>query len=71
MQRFNPRWVISKTVERVDMRPFPDGRGGTAHAPIVRFTDGSALTFLTEETEEDGYGTDFRYWPPKARAPRR
>ena len=45
-----------KTVDRVDWRPFEDGRGGTTHDPIIIFTDGSALDFTVVETDVDRYG---------------
>jgi len=45
-----------KVVDRVDWRQFDDGRGGTAHDPLIVFTDGSALVFMTEETNTGDYG---------------
>jgi hypothetical protein len=45
-----------KVVDRVDWRPFDDGRGGIAHDPLIIFTDGSALAFMTQETDVGDYG---------------
>lgn len=64
MSGFNPRWIIGKTVARVEMRPFDagnQGRGETAHDPHIYFTDGSQIWFLTEETETGEYGTEIIY----------
>lgn len=61
MAGFNPRWIRGKTVESVDMRVFDDGRGCVAHNPMIRFTDGSFIFFVTEETESGEYGTDVVY----------
>lgn len=60
---FNPNWLIGKTVEQVDMRPFPCSPGDaqrTAHDPIIWFTDGSSIAFVTEETAAE-YGTQIIY----------
>ena len=64
---FNPRWVVGKTVASVDMRPGDDGRGGTAHDPVITFTDGSRIRFVTEETETGEYGVDIAYHKPPTR----
>ncbi len=45
----------------------PDGRGGTCHAPIITFTDGATISFMTEETELGEYGTDIVYTKPPPR----
>lgn len=63
---FNPKWIKGKTVAQVDLNPFPKGlewqsRRGTAHNPVIWFTDGSSIRFITEETENDGYGTAIAY----------
>jgi hypothetical protein len=46
----NPRWVVGKTVARVDPNSFDDGRARTAHGPVIHFTDGSSISFSTEGT---------------------
>ncbi len=64
MAGFQPRWIIGKTVARVEMNPFSAGgygRGETAHNPRIYFTDGSSIAFHTEETETGEYGTDIDY----------
>jgi hypothetical protein len=57
----NPRWIVGKTVARVDLNPFDDGKGATAHAPVIYFTDGSSISFSTEETDMEGYGISINY----------
>ena len=59
--RFDPRWIVGKTVARVEMHPVSDGRGGTSHNPVITFTDGSFIRFETEETEDLLYGTMIVY----------
>lgn len=64
MSGFNPRWIAGKTVSRVDMRPFDSGHvsyGKIAHDPVIHFTDGSCVSFVTEETEVGVYGVDIVY----------
>lgn len=58
-----PRWVRGKTIARIELRPFADGRGGTAHDPVIVFTDGSALGFMVEETDVGAYGVAPIYAP--------
>jgi len=65
----NPKWIEGKTIKSVDMNPFPDGRGGTAHGPVITFEDGSRISFYTEETDTGEYGTSIVYTP--AKSPRR
>lgn len=68
-QRFNPRWIVGKTIATVDMQPFegyenPEiGARKQCHDPIITFTDGSRIQFITEETEVGCYGTDILYVP--------
>lgn len=68
--RFNPRWIIGKTIASVEMRPFdatgPDEtiRRERAHNPLITFTDGSSIAFQTEETCDE-YGTDIVYIPKR------
>ena len=60
---FNPRWIVGKIVERVEMNPTPDGRGGVCHGPRIFFTNGTSIAFMTEETDHGEYGTDIIYTP--------
>jgi hypothetical protein len=61
----NPKWLRGKTISNVEMRPFEDGRGGKAHAPVIRFTDGTCITFTAEETEaESGVGITYHKRKP-------
>ena len=61
MAHLNPRWIEGKTIAYVALRPFDDGKGGTAHDPVIGFTDGSKIAFVTEETEVGAYGTTIIY----------
>lgn len=64
----NSKWLVGKTIARVDMHPFArnaDGTG-TAHDPTIHFTDGSSIVFMTEETEVDRYGTAIHLVKPPA-----
>lgn len=65
MTGFNAKWIVGKTVAKVEMRPFlarPDVSREMAHDPRITFTDGSAITFTTEETETGEYGVSIDYW---------
>ena len=69
--KFNPRWIIGKTVATVDMRTFPGRDNAIAHDPIITFTDGSSIQFQTEEIGDefcsptgDMYGTSILYRKP-------
>lgn len=54
---FNPKWIVGKTVARVEMNTFNAGGGrGVAHDPTIVFTDGSRIAFVADELEDDGYG---------------
>lgn len=68
MSGFNPKWIVGKTIANVDMRPFEQAqehRGAKAHNPVITFTDGSYITFNTEETGTGEYGTDINYHKPE------
>lgn len=69
MSGFNPKWIVGKTIARVDMRMFDMSRefhGAKAHDPLITFTDGSSITFVTQETGTGEYGTDISYHKPDA-----
>jgi len=58
------RWLAGRRIVRVEMHPFPDGRGrdsplprGQATAPCFFLDDGQVVTFYTQETEVGEYGT--------------
>lgn len=64
MSGFNPKWIVGKTVASVGMRKFDMSRefkGAKANNPVITFTDGSAITFTTQETGTGEYGTDISY----------
>jgi hypothetical protein len=66
----NPRWIVGKTVARVDLNSFDSGRAATAHGPVIHFTDGSSISFSTEGTsikyekrlEDDPRNGPFSEW---------
>lgn len=54
------KWLRHKVISSVKMRSFDDGRGRLAYDPIIYFADGSAIEFVTMETEGN-YGTAIVY----------
>lgn len=67
----NPKWLVGKTIARVEMNPSPGeaSGGGTAHRPEIWFTDGSHIWFVAEELEHgDGYGVEIGYTPSMRKA---
>lgn len=48
--------LIGRTITDVQMNPFPDGHGGTAHDPRITLDDGRELMFVTQETDTGDYG---------------
>jgi hypothetical protein len=68
MANLNPRYIIGKTVSRVDLNPFYDDQHIVCHSPVIHFEDGSRITFTTEETGGSDYGTHISYWKPKRTA---
>ncbi len=69
MSGFNPKWIVGKTVARVDMNPFSDGKGSTTFRPYIMFTDGSRVWFSTDETEVGEYGISVGYSSAAAPSP--
>jgi hypothetical protein len=70
--RFDPRWIIGKTVARVNYPAQPARDRGPDHsgahpATEIHFTDGSSIAFVTEETDWDWYGTQIVYRKPEKR----
>lgn len=50
------RYLVGRTIARVEMRPFSDGRGGVTFDPLLVLDDGSAIYFMADETESSRYG---------------
>ena len=48
--------LAGKTIARVSVDRFEDGRGGIATDPIIVLDDGSILYFTVSETEVGEYG---------------
>lgn len=53
---WDKRKVIGRRIVDVELRSFPDGRGGRAHAPQIILDNGRAIRFVVEETEHGEYG---------------
>jgi hypothetical protein len=45
-----------RTIARVDLRPFDNGRGGRAYDPVITLTSGEQVFFIVQETESLEYG---------------
>ncbi len=62
-QKAVAKTLVGKTIDHVDLQPFDkDNGGGTATDPVLRFTDGTSLRFVVQETEETGdYGVSLIY----------
>lgn len=48
--------LLRRRIVAVDLRPFPDGRGGRAFDPLLVLDDGSTLSFDVTETDVGAYG---------------
>jgi len=75
MSGFNPKWIIGKTVVSVDMRPFDKGDEFPDHQkaydPLIYFSDGSYITFTTDETGTGEYGLHINYHKANRNRPHR
>ena len=64
-QRSVASLLRGKTIARVEMHGFdprtPGGSEELATDPVVRFTDGSCLRFLVQETDVGEYGVQLIY----------
>jgi len=52
------RSLKGRTIVKVELRPFSNGRGGNAYDPKITLDDGSYLVFGVEETESLKYGVE-------------
>lgn len=59
------RALIGRRIVAVHLRPFSDGRGGTAYDPVLVLDDGSRVSFDAQPTEDGDYGITFRHQPPQ------
>lgn len=59
------RLLEGRRIVGFEANRFPDGRGGTAHRPVIVLDNGARLTFVTEETEIGDYGVACVYHPPR------
>jgi hypothetical protein len=51
-----PKHLIGRKIVAVDLQPFDDRCGGTAHDPILTLDNGRKVWFVTEETDTGDYG---------------
>lgn len=68
MSRFNPKWIIGRTIVACEMNPFDSGDGhmSVAHNPVITLDNGARLKFMAEEAA-DGYGIDIVYFAASQR----
>lgn len=64
------RLLVGRAIVAVELRPFTDGRGGTAYDPVITLDNGARLTFSVAETAVGVYGVDPNYHAAR-RTPRR
>jgi hypothetical protein len=55
--------LVGRTIVKTETRPFPDGRGNTVYNPRLTLDDGTTVSFMVEETEDD-YGVRILLNPP-------
>jgi hypothetical protein len=73
MSSFHPNWIVGKTIAHVIMNAVNEAKsgGGPMHDPLIVFTDGSSITFHTEESNDGScYGTDIVYRKAAGKAAR-
>jgi hypothetical protein len=56
MTRWDKRRVIGRRIVDVELRAFPNGKGGQTFNPQIILDNGRALRFIVEETEVGEYG---------------
>ncbi len=61
--------LIGRTITKIELRHFENGRGGRATAPIIYLDDGSYICFDTQETEVGCYGTQIIVGPLRGAKP--
>jgi hypothetical protein len=54
--------LVGRTITQVVFYPFPDGRGGTAHQPVLTLDNGRRVCFHVEETDVGEYGVLITIW---------
>lgn len=50
------RRLVGRKIVKTEARPFSDGRGGKTYDPRITLDDGTTLTFVVEETDDNEYG---------------
>lgn len=69
--RFNPKWIIGRTIVACEMNPQPARDYGSGspetifHTPVITLDNGATLMFDAEETDFNVYGVNIDYLPPK------
>lgn len=69
MRMVSERQLVGRRIIKFSPCPFSDGRGGTAHDPVITLDDGSRLTFIVEETDTGEYGVFVSLHKPKKPTP--
>jgi len=50
--------LVGKTIKKIELNEFNDGRGSVAFDPTIIFEDGTEICFSVQETDDD-YGVYF------------
>lgn len=58
------RLLAERKIVGLEMRPRPDGRGGTMHDPKITLDNGAVLYCVVEETDVGEYGIALMYAKP-------
>jgi hypothetical protein len=56
--------LTGRTIVEVELQPFKDGKGGTAHNPILTLDNGAEISFIAQPTENGRLGVGICYRPP-------
>jgi len=57
-QREIARFLADSKIERVEIKTWPDGRGGMVTCPVFHFVDKTMLTLTVTETDGNDYGIE-------------
>ena len=60
MMRATKRALVGRAIIDADFRPFKNGRGGTAHDPVLTLDNGRRLSMTAEETDVGEYGVSLQ-----------
>lgn len=63
MRNATAKLLVGRRIVGFRHNPWSDGRGGTAHNPVIELDNGAVLTFTVEETDCGEYGVCCSYTP--------